>query len=215
MKAGEDLAEQFSDDIIIHIPSDTEWRLMLKVYVDIGLFELHLGHITFYSDDDEDEDGDDDEEDRLDFSQEMGHWDQARWAPWCLRWEELESIVKHIRSHPQPPASGITPDVALLLLSRFVGHGSGDAEQALLETRRGIVADAFVRSRIFPDTTSAAVMAKKMILPVPENDYEWKKDEEKGWTLSGSYDCYSKRNCHRFPFEELREFREAFDVVDE
>jgi len=51
---------------------------------------------------------------------------------------------------------------------------------------------------------------------VPEDDYAWRWDSERGWLLSGEYSGYSIRNdCHsRFPFAEFTEFRRQLTVAD-
>ena len=51
---------------------------------------------------------------------------------------------------------------------------------------------------------------------MPEDDYAWRWDSERGWLLSGEYPGYSIRNdCHsRFPFAEFTEFRRQLTVAD-
>ncbi|MEV4139780.1 hypothetical protein AB0J72_47415 [Dactylosporangium sp. NPDC049742] len=201
----------------IVLPARDGWWLGLELNFELALHVLYLQKDDDESDesdeDDEDEDWDDDEDDGVPgVLIELGHWDQARWHPFCLRWSELEAVVARMRAaagpHPLPP------DVGLLLLARWVGHGSD--ETALLEERRAAVAGAFERLGLFHGD-EAARMAAQLMQAVPEDDYAWRWDGERGWLLSGEYAGYSIRNdCHsRFPFPEFAEFRRQLAVADE
>ncbi|GIJ52132.1 hypothetical protein Val02_90180 [Virgisporangium aliadipatigenens] len=131
---------------------------------------------------------------------ELGHWDQARWAPWCLRWEEVRAYA----ALPQP--GGLTPDLTLLLLASFVGHGSDEGE--LLAARRKEIAAAVERVGVFAGA-EATRLAERLLMPVPEDDYAWTHDPALGWTLTGDYPCYGNRakDHGHWPFEEYNRFR--------
>jgi hypothetical protein len=177
-------------------------------------------------DEDDEDDKDDDEEDEYeedeyeedeedynppDVSVELGHWDQARWHPYCLRWSELEAVVAQMRAAPDPHP--LPPEVGMLLLARWVGHGSDEA--VLLNERREVIAGTFERLGLFRGE-DAVRMAAQLLRAVPEDDYAWRWDSERGWLLSGEYPGYSIRNdCHsRFPFAGFTEFRRQLAVAD-
>jgi hypothetical protein len=206
------------------LPARRGWWLSLELNFELALHVLYLqqddededdeevDEDDEEEDDDEDEDDDwddDDDYDVPDRSIELGHWDQARWHPFCLRWSEVEAVVAQLRAgtHPLPP------EVGLLLLARWVGHGSDEA--ALLQERRAVVARAFERLGLFQGA-AAARMAAQLMQAVPEDDYAWRWDAERGWLLSGDYAGYSIRNdCHdRFPFPEFTQFRRQLGVTD-
>jgi hypothetical protein len=113
---------------------------------------------------------------------QMGWWDLARWHPYCLRTEELELLLATWRAAQSPwPA----PDVALLLLSPFVG----------------VCDDASWASLLGRVQASFASLCPTALQPLPaecfqvQSDSEWKMDAELGWVLKNAeYDCYSIRN---------------------
>jgi hypothetical protein len=182
------------------LPARRGWWLGLEMNFELALHVLYLQ---------QDEDGEDDDE--PDVSVELGHWDQARWHPFCLRWSELEAVVAQMRAAPDPHP--LPPEVDMLLLARWVGHGSDEA--ALLNDRREVIAGTFERLGLFHGD-DAVRMATQLLQVVPEDDYAWRWDGERGWLLSGEYPGYSIRNdCHsRFPFVEFTEFRRQLAVAD-
>ena len=220
--------EDFDDDDLasarVILPARRGWWLGLELNFELPLHVLYLQKDEDADEDADDEDADDedadedddwddeDEDDEVpDVSIELGHWDQARWHPFCLRWSELEAVVTQLRAAPDPHP--LSPDVALLLLARWVGHGSD--ETALLKERRTVVAGTFERLDLFHGD-EAARMAEQLMQAVPEDDYAWRWDPERGWLLGGDYAGYSVRNdCHgRFPFPEFTEFRRQLAVTD-
>jgi hypothetical protein len=62
----------------------------------------------------------------------------------------------------------------------------------------------------------AARMAAQLLQAVPEDDYAWQWDDQRGWLLGGEYAGYSIRNTShsRFPFAEFTEFRRQCAVAD-
>ncbi|WP_433043015.1 hypothetical protein [Dactylosporangium sp. CS-033363] len=206
-EAGEQLAWRLNDlepaddeddleSAQVILPVRDGWWLGLELNFEITLHELYL------------QSGEDDDDEDLPYlSLELGHWDQARWHPFCLRWSEVEAVVARMRTakHPLPA------DVGLLLLARWVGHGSD--ETALLAEHRAVVAGAFERLGLFRGE-EAARMAAQLMQAVPEDDYAWRWDGERGWVLEGEYAGYSNRNPGhgRFPFEEFTEFRAQLGV---
>ncbi|MEV4512292.1 hypothetical protein AB0K00_25420 [Dactylosporangium sp. NPDC049525] len=217
----DDWDEEDEDDLSsarVILPARRGWWLGLELNFELALHVLYLQRDDEDDDeidddevDEDDEDWDDEDYDVPDVSVELGHWDQARWHPFCLRWSELEAVVAQMRtapdSHPLPP------EVGMLLLARWVGHGSDEA--ALLNDRREIIAGTFERLGLFHGE-DAAQMAAQLMQAVPEDDYAWRWDSERGWLLSGDYPGYSNRNdCHgRFPFPAFTEFRRQLAVTD-
>lgn len=203
----DDWDDEDEDDLSsarVVLPARRGWWLGLELNFEVAL------HVLYLQKDDEDED-DEDADDVPDVSVELGHWDQARWHPFCLRWSELEAVVAQL--HAAPEAHPLPPEVGLLLLARWVGHGSDEA--ALLDERRVVVAGTFERLGLFHGA-EATRMATQLMQAVPEDDYAWRWDAERGWLLSGEYAGYSIRNdCHsRFPFPEFTEFRRQLAVAD-
>jgi hypothetical protein len=196
------------------VPARRGWWLGLEMNFELALHVLYLQKDEDGEDDSEDEeddDWDDEDYDVPDVSVELGHWDQARWHPFCLRWSELEAVVAQMSIAPDPHP--LAPEVGMLLLARWVGHGSD--EVALLNDRRGVIAGTFERLGLFRGE-DAVRMAARLMQTVPEDDYAWRWDSERGWLLSGEYPGYSIRNdCHgRFPFAEFTEFRRQLAVAD-
>lgn len=138
---------------------------------------------------------------------EMGWWD-PRWHPYCLRPQELDTLLRFWQRWddrwPQP-------GLPLLLLCQFVGlttAGEADALQARVE-------EAW-RALGLPQVPDLREMTR--LAPPEETDgvYRWELDAELGWVFVGDdYDCYSIRNrAHadspeRFPFDAFREMMET------
>jgi hypothetical protein len=136
--------------------------------------------------------------------QPLGWWDDARWHPFALRWNELERLASdwRVRAEVEPRAP-----VPLLLLSTFVGFGVDDDEEratALAAVSAGFRTLGFAAQ-------DASALATEALPRVVERDWRWTRDPELGWVFGGSYPCYSLRNrAHLdageglFPFAELR-----------
>jgi len=208
----DDWDDEDEDDLSsarVVLPARRGWWLGLEMNFELALHVLYLQK----DEDGEDDDWDDEDEDDdvPDVSVELGHWDQARWHPFCVRWSELEAVVAQMRAAPDPHP--LPPEVGMLLLARWVGHGSDEA--ALLNDRREVIAGTFERLGLFRGE-DAVRMAAQLLRAVPEDDYAWRWDSERGWLLSGEYPGYSIRNdCHsRFPFAEFTEFRRQLTVAD-
>ncbi len=142
---------------------------------------------------------------------ELGWWDDARWHPFALRWEELERLVAYWGRHPD--SSIASPTERLLLLARFVGHGAD--ESADVAARRERVAAAYRGLALFSPSEIEELVAGTIVLPT-EDDYRWTKHDELGWVFSGEYPCYSIRNAEhaggqegRFPFRQFACMMEA------
>ncbi len=218
----EDWSEEDDDDLVsamVILPVRRGWWLSLSMS-----FELTLHVLCLNTDEDEEDDEEDDEEyepeqseyeddDRRspDSSLELGHWDQARWRPFCLRWSEVEAVVAQMRA--EPDLHPLPPEVGMLLLARWVGHGADEA--ALLDERREVIAGTFERLGLFHGE-DAVRMAAQLLQAMPDDDYAWRWDSERGWLLSGANPGYSKRNeCYdSFPFAEVTEFRRQLGVAD-
>ena len=141
----------------------------------------------------------------------LGWWDEIRCHPYALRWEELERLVRYWREHSHVFPGG--PEVALLLLARFVGNGIASNED--FESRKLRLREAYITLRIFTDEEIARLVDSSMFLPL-EKDYGWTLDEKLGWSFGGEYPCYSLRNeAHAgsnegsFPFDEFDSFMMA------
>ncbi|MGH3760177.1 hypothetical protein [Actinophytocola sp.] len=189
------LQEQVGE-LDLHFPPAASLRLTLNLVFDIGMYSLLLSST--------DEDGADHPDDHVDSADELGYWDQVRWAPWCLRWEELRAALA-------PLPAGASADLALLLLARFVGHGLDESAQ-LAERRQDITA-AFERLGLFHGA-DAAEMATLVLSEVPEPDYAWQRDPKRGWVFGGDYPCYSHRNADHgvFPFDRWAEYRRSLGL---
>jgi len=185
---GERLAGQAGDTVVLDLPAQETWRLRLEMSVDLGMYDLYLGTT---------------DPRRRDQKYELGDWDQVCWHPWCLRWEEVEAVVRRMRE--DPAAQPVPPELARLLLARFVGHGPGEAD--LLAARRHVVADEFARLGMFTGA-EAERMAERILITAREDDYAWRRCPEHGWVFGGADTAYSLRNHeHDFPFAEFAEFR--------
>ncbi len=134
----------------------------------------------------------------------LGWWDDARWHPFALRWNELERLASDwsVRAEVEERAP-----VPLLLLSCFVGVGADDDEERAHAV--GVVAAGFRMLGFAAQDASA--LASAALPRVGERDYRWTRDPELGWVFGGSYPCYSLRNREHlggregvFPFAELR-----------
>jgi hypothetical protein len=134
----------------------------------------------------------------------LGWWDDARWHPFALRWNELVRLTSDwsARAEVEPRAP-----VPLLLLSSFVGFGVDDDENranAIAAVSAGFRTLGFAAH-------DASTLAGEALPRVGERDYRWTRDPELGWVFGGGYPCYSLRNrAHLsgaegvFPFAELR-----------
>lgn len=135
----------------------------------------------------------------------LGWWDDARWHPYALRWEELTAI-----HHYQQESGGVLlPEASLLLLAPFVGTGTH--ELGLLPARQALIAEA-LRSIGISDEAEALSLSQEVLQPPSDDDYAWAFDPELGWTFGGTYPCYSLRNAAhcgdsepRFPFRQSSE----------
>lgn len=141
----------------------------------------------------------------------LGWWDEARSHPYALRWEELELLVRYWREHSHAAPGG--PEVALLLLARFVGNDVASNED--FESRKLRLREAYLTLGIFTGEEIARLVDSSMFLP-SEKDYGWTLDEKLGWSFGGEYPCYSLRNeAHAgsnegsFPFDEFDSFMMA------
>jgi hypothetical protein len=185
LMAAEDRFEEEPGDFTLKFPKVGKSRLRIDVTPGVGLFELYL--VTGGE------------------ARELGHWDQARWAPWCLRWEEVRAYA----ALPQPKK--LTHDLTLLLLARYVGHASHEGE--LLAERRKEITAAVERVGLFAGA-EATRLAERLLMPVPEDDYAWTHDPALGWTLTGSYPCYGNRakDHGRWPFKRYNRFRTSLGL---
>jgi hypothetical protein len=215
-KAGEKLAKKLGEPNL-DIPFRQDWFLRLSLCFDPGVHTLYLARldqevserIDQYDEIYDPEESEEDWPNLAEYRHELGHWDQARWHPFCLRWEEVEAVVRHMRQAPE--RQHISPELAMLLLARWVGHGADEGD--LLAARRQLIAAELERLGPFQGE-EAARMAALLLPSVTEDDYAWRWDESRGWTFGGSYACYSNRNdSHNFPFAEFAEFRRLIGVA--
>lgn len=136
-------------------------------------------------------------------SSELGWWDEARWHPFALRWEEVQALVR-VAGHE------LGDDVALCLLAPFVGTDTSAPDQ--LEQVRNSVKGALDRLGI--DEQTATRLAESAVRPVAGEEYQWTRHPELGWVFGGEYPCYSLRNqAHaggaegQFPFAAMAKLR--------
>jgi hypothetical protein len=135
---------------------------------------------------------------------ELGWWDEARWHPFALRWNELQGLLRYWKAHPSHCPVGTS--AALLLLARFVGNAVNDINK--FPARKKLVAAAYSDLGLF---TRAEVkeLVEGTLVDSTEDDYRWTKKTELGWVFGGEYACYSIRNAEhsdgsegRFPFAD-------------
>jgi len=114
----------------------------------------------------------------------IGWWDQARWHPYCLRLDELDTLLNYWKQHdPHWPTSS----VPLLLLAGFVGLAD-ETERASLQAR----CESACRTLGFEPPPPDQPIA---LAPDPRDQYRWENDPELGWLFtSDEYPCYSIRN---------------------
>jgi len=134
---------------------------------------------------------------------ELGWWDESRWHPYALRWDELMLLHRYWESSGD---GGVAAE-RVLLLSPFVGIGMEERED--LAIRRQFLARA-LQSLGVADSREAQVLGEQALRPPSEDDYSWVSDPRVGWLFSGEYPCYSLRNHEhtgasepRFPFERF------------
>lgn len=133
---------------------------------------------------------------------QMGWWDSARWHPYCLRADELDSLLHYWERFDLRWEGNAVP---LLMFCPFVGLTDSDARQSLAAN-----VQAAVRSLGLPVTGDRSIAVP---LHIPDGDYRWEIDDKLGWVFtSDEYCCYSLRNrAHadgaegRFPFGQFRE----------
>jgi len=135
--------------------------------------------------------------------QELAWWDEARWHPYALRWDELMLLHRHWESSGE---AGVAAE-RLLLLVTFVGVGADECEY--LAVRRQFLARA-LQSLGVADNLEAQALSEQALRSPSDDDYSWVSDARVGWLFSGEYPCYSLRNlAHtgasepRFPFEHF------------
>ncbi|MGE0710474.1 MAG: hypothetical protein AB7N76_09840 [Planctomycetota bacterium] len=129
----------------------------------------------------------------------LGWWDEARWHPYALRWEEAVALLRAWRRRPTGALG--SPWAAFLLIARFVG-----LSERLAGERFDEVFHAYLRLDL--KSATARRLALGTVTPPTDADYRWSEDPELGWVFGGDYACYTLRNrAHldgnegRFPFE--------------
>lgn len=139
-------------------------------------------------------------------SYELGWWDEIRWHPFALRWEELEARERLWRRRPTLALG--CPAGAFLLLARFVGTEGKKPPRERLDKVRA----AFRELGFGPAALRRLVPGS---VPLVEDEaYRWTDDPELGWVFGGDYPCYSLRNREhqqdgadgRFPFARFSEW---------
>lgn len=127
----------------------------------------------------------------------MGWWDDVRWHPFAIRWEELLSLHRYWEALKDNP---VHPNAAFLLLAVFVGHGVD--EQESLDDRKSVLRDHFAQLELFSKAECKKLAERSLILPA-EKDYTWTRDGKLGWIFGGGeYPCYSLRNREHAGGEE-------------
>lgn len=158
-----------------------DFQLLIESSFDISGCEHHL--YLFYK-----------EEEYL-----LGWWDLARWHPFCLKYNELQSLLENIKQYD---SEWNDSDIPLLLLKNFVGFGKGDEKdfEELNLKAEEIFKELQIECREKLSTCSF------------REDYSWIKTSL-GWEFTADYSCYSLRNsAHKnskegeFPFELWNKF---------
>lgn len=149
-------------------------------------------------------------------SAEMGWWDQARWHPFAIRWNELLALHEYWQ---QRPDQGIHPSVAFLLMAPFVGHGINEKKE--FADRQAVLLGHYENLDLYSKSKCQSLAKRTLILP-SEKDYQWTRDNKLGWVFGGEYPCYSLRNAAHaggeegaFPFTEWRRVVDALPTVSD
>jgi hypothetical protein len=127
---------------------------------------------------------------------EMGWWDQARWHPFAIRWNELLALYEYWQQSLRP---SIHPSVAFLLIAPFVGHGADEKKE--FTDRQRVILGHYEKLDLYSKSKCQALAKATLILP-SEKDYRWTHDNELGWVFGGEYPCYSLRNAAHASGEE-------------
>ena len=137
---------------------------------------------------------------------QCGWWDESRWHPYAIQWEELKILYRHWQAEPN--TIPIEPEQALLLLAKFVGLGKQERKQKKEYEKQ--LAKAYellniLRPKEVQNLTGATIMEP------PDDDYTWSDDKRLGKVFSGEYPCYSIRNTDHegelnedFPFQDWK-----------
>jgi hypothetical protein len=138
---------------------------------------------------------------RTDLRSSLGWWDLARWHPYCIRPEELDTLLAYWGRHDP---RWRTPELPLLLLCPFVGF----ADQPSCDAYQARVSKAYhsLGVPLADDSDLKGAVFRY-------DDYTWNYDNELGWVYeSKDYGCYSIRNREHagsnagdFPFASLRD----------
>lgn len=133
---------------------------------------------------------------------EMAWWDDQQFHPLALRWYELTSLFRFWRTQPDME---IEPHVGFLLLTIFVGNVVDEEDQ--YESRQETIQRHLATVGCFKAKEVKKIAEQVLIVP-PDDDYQWRRHSDLGWTLSGEYPCYSLRNMEhldsddgKFPFD--------------
>ncbi len=172
-------------EAVFPLPCGDTFELVVRVSSGLG-YEINLGLSNTATD-------------RL---AEMGWWDEARWHPYALRWQELAQLHEYWLKNLEP---NVHPSAAFLLLAQFVGNGVEEQEQ--FAARRAAIYEHYEQLQLFSHAELARLSGAYR-LPSAE-EYTWAHDAELGWVFRGKYPCYSLRNRQhaggaegRFPFSD-------------
>lgn len=145
---------------------------------------------------------------------QMGWWDEARWHPFAIRWEELLRLHQYWQT-----CSTLTihPSSAFLLATVFVGHGSNEKE--FFAERMNVIREHYHQLNLYSESECEKLANKMFTLP-SEDDYNWTLDTKLGWVFGGKYPCYSLRNPEHtggeegnFPFSQWQEVVERLPKI--
>lgn len=116
-------------------------------------------------------------------------WDDERWHPFAIHWDELVALYQHWNSCPETIPIG--PEQAFLLLAKFVGLGQQDRK--LKKKYKKELTRIYESLEIFRPKEIENLTSATLVEP-PDDDYDWSDDQRLGKVFGGEYPCYSIRN---------------------
>lgn len=131
-------------------------------------------------------------------------WDDERWHPFAIHWDELVALYQHWNSCPE--TIPIKPEQAFLLLAKFVGLGQQDRK--LKKKYKKELTHIYESLEIFRPKEIENLTSATLVEP-PDDDYDWSDDQRLGKVFGGEYPCYSIRNA-----DHEGELNEDFPFAD-
>lgn len=182
----ETLNEDCHDDLVIVFPSLDPFELELTICLRNWFIDLNFRNRKSKQ------------------LHRVAWWDDARWHPFALRWDELIDLYNHWVESPE--LIPVHPDEAFLLLVKFVGIGNEERGNKKEHDRD--IKEAYRALNLLSQREIEHLTKVTLVWP-SEDDYAWQQHQDLGWVFGGDYPCYSIRNeSHAgaldedFPFDD-------------